>query len=174
MNLLRHIIHPSIDSINNKSISERPATRGIILRNKDILLLFTERYDDYSLPGGGVNDGEEIEDGLKRELAEETGAQNIHNIKPFGRYEEYRRSFKKENELIFMTSYCFTCSIDDELGDTKYESYEEKNGMAPKWININTAIVHNRKTLAQGNKSGFSIEREIFLLELIRDQFKLS
>jgi 8-oxo-dGTP pyrophosphatase MutT (NUDIX family) len=174
MKLLKNIIHPSIDSIDNKSIWERPATRGIILRNSDILLLFTERYDDYSLPGGGVDPNESIESGLVRELEEETGARNIRDLKEFGKYEEYRPCHKPEYDLIFMTSYCFTCSIDKQLGDTKYEDYEKKNGMKPVWIDINEAIKHNKKTLAHSSKSGLSIEREIFLLELIRDQFSFS
>ena len=174
MKLLRHIVHPSIDTLENKSVLERPATRGIILREKEILLLYTKRYEDYSLPGGGVDEGELIEVGLKRELAEETGAKNIQIIEAFGKYEEYRLSHKKEQDLIFMTSYCYTCSIDNELGETKYEDYEKKNGMNPVWIDINKAISHNKKTLAQSEKSGFSVEREIFLLELIRDQFNLS
>jgi len=173
MKLLRKTIHPSIDSIDSKSFWERPATRGIIVKNNEILLLYTERYDDFSLPGGGVDDGEDIIEGLKRELSEETGAQNIREVIPFGKYEEYRQCTRTEFDLVFITSYCYLCKIDDELGATKYESYEKKNGMTPRWIDINKAIDHNQKTLSNSPKSGFSIERELYLLNLIRDHFKL-
>jgi ADP-ribose pyrophosphatase YjhB (NUDIX family) len=48
----------------------RKATRAIVLDGENILLLYTERYHDYSLPGGGVYDGESLINGLKRELKE--------------------------------------------------------------------------------------------------------
>ncbi len=73
-----------------------------------------------------------------------------------------------------MLSYCYTCDIDDELGQTKYESYETKNGMKPLWIDINEAIAHNEQTLKNSSKSGLSIEREIFLLKEIRKELKLN
>lgn len=171
MNLLKHTIHSSIDTIDNKTIWERPATRAIILRNKKILLLYTERYDDYSLPGGGVNEGEEIIEAFKRELKEETGAKNIRNIQEFGKYEEYRVSRKVGFDLVFMTSYCYTCEIDENLGETQYESYELSNGMKPVWLDIDQAILHNEQTLAQSPKSGLSIERELFLLKKIKEEF---
>lgn len=66
-----------------------------------------------------------------------------------------------------MVSYCFTCKIDRELGDTNYEDYEIKNGMKPVWINIRDAITHNELTMAESEKKGMSIERETFLLRLI-------
>ena len=74
---------------------------------------------------------------------------------------------------MHMLSYCYSCDIDEELGPTKYESYETKNGMKPVWIDINEAIAHNEQTLKNSPKSGLSIEREIYLLKEIRAEFGL-
>lgn len=52
-------IHSDIDSLDGKSIFTRFATRAIALREDMILLLYTERYDDFSLPGGGLDDVED-------------------------------------------------------------------------------------------------------------------
>ena len=52
-------------------------------------MLYTERYHDYTLPGGGIDEGEDDIEGLVRELEEETGAQNIRDIREFGLYEEH-------------------------------------------------------------------------------------
>ncbi|HAS6096394.1 TPA: DNA mismatch repair protein MutT, partial [Vibrio vulnificus] len=66
-----------------------------------------------------------------------------------------------------MHSYCYTCKIDRELGETRFEEYEVKNGMKPLWVNIHQAIAHNEQTMAESPKKGMSIERETFLLRLI-------
>ena len=110
MRLLRSTIHPDITDLNGKRY-HRNAARAIILRDSDILLLYTERYHDYTLPGGGVDEGEDITVALIRELQEETGAQNISNITPFGRYHELRPWYKPEYEVLEMTSHCFTCAL---------------------------------------------------------------
>ena len=108
-------------------------------------------------------------EGMKRELSEETGAKGIKNIKPFGAYEEYRPWYKSDYDIQHMISYCYTCEIDQELGNAKMESYEIKNGMKAMWVNIHEAIKHNKKTMATSDKKGMSIERETFLLKLIAE-----
>lgn len=53
-------------------------------------LLFTERYNDFSFPGGGLDAGEDIVVGLRRELEEETGARDIRALQNFGYIEVNR------------------------------------------------------------------------------------
>ena len=167
MKVLRSTVHADISPMEGKSIFKRIATRAICLQENNILLLYTERYQDYSLPGGGVDADEDIKQGLVRELSEETGAQNIRNIQPFGIYEEFRPWYRPEFDMVHMLSHCYTCDVDTKLGETRYEEYEKKNGMRALWININEAIAHNEATLLSSTKAGLSIEREIFLLKLI-------
>ncbi|CAH8239923.1 DNA mismatch repair protein MutT [Vibrio aestuarianus] len=167
MRHLNTLIHPDIDHLDNKIIFQRNAARAIVLDGEDILMLYTERYHDYTIPGGGVDEGEDIIAAMVRELQEETGAQNIHSIKPFGLFEELRPWFKDNADVVHMLSYCYTCKINRQLGKTNYEDYEQKNGMKPVWINIHDAIAHNEKTMAESPKKGMSIERETFLLHLI-------
>jgi 8-oxo-dGTP pyrophosphatase MutT (NUDIX family) len=166
MRLLKSTVHPDIIDISATKIT-RKATRAIVLNGENILLLYTKRYHDYSLPGGGIDEGESNIAGLIRELKEETGAHNVQNIKEFGLYEEFRPWHKPGFELIHMESYCYICSIDDELLEPELESHEIDNGMHPIWMNINQAISHNEHTIENSAKKGLSIERETFLLKLI-------
>lgn len=76
MRLIKKLVHPDVKTTTGAILTRR-AARGIVLREKSILLLFTERYNDFSFPGGGVADGENLIDGLCRELEEETGARNV-------------------------------------------------------------------------------------------------
>lgn len=170
MKLLRTTIHPDVQKFESKSVIERLATRAIAMKGEDILLLYTERYHDYSLPGGGLDAGEDKVDGMIRELQEETGARNISNIVEFGCYEEFRPWYKDGANVMHMLSYCYTCEVDETLGETRLESHEINNGMKPVWINIQQAIEHNLKTIALSDKKGMSIERETFLLQLIAEQ----
>jgi ADP-ribose pyrophosphatase YjhB (NUDIX family) len=169
MKLLKSTIYPDIN-LDNGTKKHRRAARGIVLNGEDILLLYTERYQDFTLPGGGVDEGEDIVQGLMRELQEETGAQNIRDIKEFGLYEEFRPWYKDDADILHMESYCFTCSIDSTLGSTSFEDYEINNGMKPVWKNIHEAIKHNEHTIANSAKKGMSIERETFLLKRIVDE----
>ncbi|MTD62924.1 NUDIX domain-containing protein, partial [Blautia luti DSM 14534] len=76
MQLITEIVHPELKSKQGR-VFRRHAARGIVMRGEQILLLFTERYNDFSFPGGGLDAGEDIILGLKRELEEETGAREI-------------------------------------------------------------------------------------------------
>ncbi|NOU52608.1 NUDIX domain-containing protein [Pseudoalteromonas sp. JBTF-M23] len=146
----------------------RHTTRAIVLKGEDILLLYTARYNDYSLPGGGVDEHETIEQALLRELQEETGAKSLTNITPFGRYEEYRIWYKPDYDNIHIVSDCYVCEICGEFSQPQMEDYERDNGMKPVWINIDKAIAHNQSTLENCDKQGQSLIRELYLLEKIK------
>jgi len=171
MKKLKTHYHPDISNLEQQTVFTRLATRSIAVQGTNILLMYTQRYEDYSLPGGGLDEGEDKIEGMMRELSEETGAKGIKNIQPFGIYEEYRPWYKPDYDVQHMISYCYTCEVDQELGASKLESYERNNGMKALWVNIHEAIQHNKNTIANSEKKGMSIERETFLLELIAEQF---
>jgi ADP-ribose pyrophosphatase YjhB (NUDIX family) len=169
MQILKTHYHPEIKNLEDKSIFTRLSTRSISIQGENILLLYTERYEDYSLPGGGLDLEEDKVAGMIRELSEETGAQNIQNIQAFGIYEEYRPWYKPDFDIQHMVSYCYTCDVDQTLGATNFEAHEINNGMKAQWINIHEAIAHNLHTMANSEKKGMSIERETFLLKMIAE-----
>ena len=179
MRLLKTAFHPDVsrEDINADSdltLITRHAARAIVLKDEDILVLYTQRYHDYSLPGGGIDAGEDKVEGLIRELREETGAKGVRNVKDFARYDEYRPWHKADADVIHMISHCYLCDIDEEFGDTAYESHEVSNGMKPLWMNIHEAITHNEEVIANSDKKGLSIERETYLLKVIADELVIS
>ena len=92
------------------------------------------------------------------------------SIRELGIYEEFRPWYKAEHDILHMTSYCYFCTIDSELGEPRHEDYEVANGMKALWINIHQAIAHNREVIANSPKKGLSIERETWLLERVASQ----
>lgn len=80
----------------------REASRAIVLDDKGgVFLLKVGKHDYHKLPGGGIDEGEDIRSALARELMEEIGcvAEIIDEV---GMIIEYRDEFK-----LKQTSYCF-------------------------------------------------------------------
>lgn len=167
MALLHTLIHPGV-TIGGRMF-ERQAVRAIVLREREILLLYTRRYDDYSFPGGGLDAGEEQVVGLRRELLEETGAVEVHVERYAGYLDEYRPPLKGgAYDVLFMRSHFHLCRINGELGEARPEAYELANGMVPRWIDIDAAIAHNRRVLGDKPSSmGLSIQRETWMLAYV-------
>ncbi|MEX2474441.1 NUDIX hydrolase [Marinobacter sp.] len=173
MKLLKEMIHPELSSREGR-VLRRHAARGIVLREDKILLLFTERYNDFSLPGGGIDEGEEITVALARELEEETGARDVQVKNHYGFIEEYRPHWKPQYDLMHMTSHFFVCDVAPELAEVRMESYEVANGMRPAWVSVSEAVSHNQKVMARQEKTmGQSIQRETFMLEKISRELVL-
>lgn len=174
MNMRKICNHTSSAAIGvaDPVILERPAARGIILDGHDVLMIYTRRYNDYSFPGGGVDEGEDLVTGLLRELSEETGAKNVSVLETFGDYEEFRPSYYDGIDVIHMISRYYICSADRELGQAHPEDYEINNGSVPVWINIHEAIAHNEAVMnAREQSMGLSIDRETAVLKLIVQEY---
>lgn len=171
MRVLKEYVHSDFEKYENPTLFERFAARAIVLKGEEILLIYTKRYNDYSFPGGGVDEDEPVEKGLLREIKEETGANNVRIVAPFGIYAEYRPTYYEGYDMMHMTSYFYVCTADRELGEADPEDYEIANGSVPKWVNIHEALAFNKGVIeANENSMGLSIGRETFMLEKIIEE----
>ncbi|MBY6225985.1 NUDIX hydrolase [Ferrimonas balearica] len=166
MELIQTLHHP--DAVVGGSEYTRLSVRALIAHGDQVLLLYTARYDDYSLPGGGVDDGESLQQALLREVAEETGARGLTILAEFGLVKELRPWYKPDYDNVRMLSYCYLCDALPELGQTALEHYEVANGMEPRWVNLAEAIAHNEAVMAGSPKAGLSIARETWLLKRLQ------
>ena len=57
----------------NGTVGRRPSVRGIVIKDGKIAMMHSLKYDYYKLPGGGIEEGEQLEDTLIREVREESG-----------------------------------------------------------------------------------------------------
>lgn len=149
-------------------LTRREAARGIVQNGSSVLLMYTERYDDFSLPGGGVDPDETPEAAVKRELMEEAGAHSIRLVGKFAEVTEYLPAWKQNGAILFQTSHCYQCELQGNLAANRLEHYERANGMSAQWVTLDDALRHNRKVIAaQPASMGISIQRETCLLELV-------
>jgi 8-oxo-dGTP pyrophosphatase MutT (NUDIX family) len=168
MKKLTTIIHSSIQDIDRR-IMNRRAARAIIVRGELILLMFTAKHNDYSLPGGGIEKGEEVISALRRELREEVGATEIVIKEYIGYLDEYRPSPGAKFDVVFLRSYCYHCEVNDDFSATSLQESEVRNGVKPIWIKLTDAIAHNESILVNAPpEMGISIQRETWLLKFIR------
>ncbi|MFC3031139.1 NUDIX hydrolase [Pseudoalteromonas fenneropenaei] len=142
----------------------RHTARAIVIENAKILMVYTGRYDDYSIPGGGVNPNETVTAALKRELHEETGAHSIAILKPWGQYREYRRHSKQPEQVMEVISHYYFCALTAPLGAAKLEDYEIRSGVKAVWLSLDAALQHNLNT-QKGALAGQALQREIDILQ---------
>jgi nucleoside triphosphatase len=126
--------------IPREKLSFRPSVYGIIVNDGKVLLLNTVHTGTYSLPGGGIEIGEPIENALKREIMEETGIEIEH----FRFYQFQEQLFYYDPADVAFHSYLFfyVCSPkdtevcrDSEVDDDSVER--------PRWVDIRRLESHH-------------------------------
>ena len=141
---------------------EREAARGIVFDNENRVALFhsTKKYY-HKLPGGGVEEGEDLETALRRELLEEIGC-NVTNIREVGVIEEYRNTFK-----LHQFSYCYLANISGEKGMPHLEEGELSEGFVTEWLDLDSAIqtLENEKGVEDYQGKFIQMRDLIFLKE---------
>ena len=74
-------------------VYKRPSSRAIIIKNGKIALVYSNKYNYYKFPGGGINESEDKIDALIREVKEEVGLIVIKkSIKEYGEVKRIQKS----------------------------------------------------------------------------------
>jgi 8-oxo-dGTP pyrophosphatase MutT (NUDIX family) len=143
---------------------DRVAARAVVFdHNKKVALLHVTKNNYHKLPGGGVEEGESLEQGLRREILEEVGCQ-IKNIREVGIVEEYRNEFK-----LKQTSYCYIADVEGEIGAQKLEQGEIDEGHDLEWVGLDEAIKLLEKEKEVRNYEGKYIrQRDEIVLKQVK------
>ena len=127
----------------NSPVFRRTAARGIVREGNRYLMIFS-KYGDYKFPGGGMEDGETLEDTVVRELREETGFSVIRkSIKEYGMVLERRKG--EYDDLLEMDSHYFLCDVDPEAGSQNLDDYEREYNYQIVWMTLQEAVEKNRQ-----------------------------
>lgn len=157
-----------LEEINsdNANIIHREAVRAVIVENNKILMVYTNK-GDYKFPGGGVKEGEDQEEAIKREVEEETGY-IIEEVKDKIGIITQRHFDKFEKNSVFqMTSNYYLCSLCGKKTSQCLDNYEAELEFQPVWIDLQQAI-HENENIAKHEDKNPWVDREIYVLKKLQ------
>ena len=126
-------INEKIVKFNNPR--KRIAARGIILRNDGKVAIFNKmNKNEYKLPGGGVEKGEDVITAFKREMLEETGC-NVEIIKYLGTIKE-----EKSNDNFIQISHVYVAKVISDTGKLSLTKKEIEEGGRVLWVTKREAL----------------------------------
>lgn len=155
------------------TVGKRPSVRGIIIKDGNIAMMHSLKYDYYKLPGGGIEAGEAYKDTLIREVREESGLiVKEDTIKEFGYVRRIEKG--KIEEIFIQENYYYLCEVEERTEEQSLDDYEEEEQfvlefVSPEYaIETNNCANHKEKEAVQTFRG--MIERENRVLELVRKE----
>ena len=117
--------------LGREGLSNTPPrlTARAIVKNQDeqYAVMYSYKFDLYSLPGGGVEDGENALDALHREILEETGC-TCDEIRELGIVEENRASLD-----YTQINYYYVVTTTHDPGENHLTEAEQASRTVVQW-----------------------------------------
>lgn len=155
---------PEAPESNVSDYRTREAARAVLLDDLGrVYLMNVSLHGYHKLPGGGIDEGENVESALARELIEEVGCK-AEIISELGEIVEYR-----DFEKLKQTSYCFLAKQVGEQHSSALEEGELAEGMSEvKAKDIDEAITLLKNDLPDNLVGKFIQKRDLAFLEAAR------
>lgn len=165
MTLYDKDIFPNKPDITGVVWKDRPTGKVVLFNKKDeIALLGNDVSKLFLLPGGGIEEGEAIIEGTKRECREETGYE-IEILYDLGITEDYR---SRDNKHCI--SYGFSAKAISYV-KTNLTENEKNIGLHTKWLSLPDAIklfITQEEKVRRGEvefyNTCFNIVRDFFFI----------
>lgn len=146
----------------------RDAARAVVVDgNNNVALLHVTSRSYYKLPGGGLDDGEDIETALQRECLEEIGTK-VQIIKELGKVTEYRKMF-----TTLQISFCYLAKVVGDLRQPEFTSYELAAGFEVIWAPFTKTLDLVRQSKATDQEGElYIVPRDLAILKAAEEHLK--
>lgn len=129
---LQHLLTLNPEAATPEEVAQyrvRHAARAVVTdATAQVALLHVGKFGYYKLPGGGLDEGEDIASALARECLEEIGCQ-VDVTDEIGLVEEYRKMFG-----LHQISYCYRAKVVGEKGTPDFTEKELARGFSIVWV----------------------------------------
>ena len=155
------------DYDENWKRSQRATVRAIIQFDDKLAMVHNEKYDYYAFPGGGIEEGEDFQQALIREVKEEVGLTVIpESIEEFGSALRLNNSHKFEKTIFEQENFYYTCKVYNTIGEQMLSESEAEEGFSLVFVSPEEALRKNRYDDHKEENGGIWIERESRILEI--------
>lgn len=163
-------VNPGAALVDDSEFRTREAARAVVFDSAGkVPLLHVGLHSYHKLPGGGVDEGEDIPTALERELMEEIGCK-AEVTAEVGSVVEHKNEF----ELI-QTSYCYLANLVGEKGHPTYTEDEIAEQFSIVWADdIDHAIALLEADTPDDYQGKFIKIRDTALLKAARSQLGAS
>ncbi len=96
--------------------------RAVVVNDGKVLILFNPKTNAYTVPGGGVDEGETVEQAVKREALEESGYEVEPVKKIWSNFYEVPMELEGEKFISHRVEYYYLCTL-------KNQNHEAANGI---------------------------------------------
>lgn len=167
MKTILNINPANISTDNQKEYKQRVAVRSIVVDDVGkIALLKANKFQYHKLPGGGVEEGEEMVEALNREIKEETGCE-VDILSELGLVIEVR------DQISFIQeSFCYVSKVVGEKGDPEFTDYEIGEECEVIWVSPEEAYKLILKNDTANYSGKFMVERDSFIVKYYLDSWK--
>lgn len=147
----------------------RPSARAIITgKDGKLALVYSKKMKYYKFPGGGMEEEEEREAALVREVKEETGLIVIpETIKEYGCVLRMQRSDKQEHTIFEQKNYYYTCRTKETVQEQNLDEYEKEAEFVLRFVSTEEAAAANKACRGLNDFDLVMIERDTKVLELL-------
>lgn len=153
---------------SDQELKPKYATRTVLFdQDGKVAIINVKKHGYYKIPGGGIEDGEDILDAARREVQEESGC-NCELVSKLG---------KLETEIpvwgLLDISEGFVATVIGEKTAPNYETWETERGFAIEWFDdLDTAISTIESNIVSEPGMDVLQERDLTFLKLARERLE--
>lgn len=134
----KFILNPN-KILENEIDEEVTRVKALIINSNNEILLAC-LYNEYQFPGGHLEKGEDKEDGLLREVKEETGLTiNKEELVPFMMIKHLSKNYSNSGKNRCNDIYYYVIKTNEKINinNTNYTDYEKNGDFKLEYVKIN-------------------------------------